>query len=130
VHTSPAQLGDGACDHTAPSVRLRPAWRGAIKLATLRRGLRIDVREPSAVEVSTFYDDGDGGAVDVGRHLVKVLAGVHGGTVTYRLPAARLRRYERRLAAGRRPKLSFYVAVSDREGNIRNAGGGGRRVTR
>jgi hypothetical protein len=82
------------------------------------------------VDVSTFYDDGNGDAVDVGRHLVKVVSGAHGGTVTYRLPAARVRRYERRLAAGGRPQLSFYVAVTDREGNIRTAGGGGRRVTR
>jgi virginiamycin B lyase len=130
VHATPAELARGSCDDEAPDVRLRPAFRRSISLAALRRGLRIVVREPSTVDVTTFYDDRADGRVDLGRQLLKVVGGAQGATVTYRVPAARLRGYERRLAANGRPEISFYVQVTDREGNIATAGGGGRRVTR
>jgi virginiamycin B lyase len=125
VHTTPAELQRGTCDDRPPMVRLRPALRGKVSLAQLRRGLKFDVREPAVVMATPFY-----GSDDDGRSQVKIVRATHGGTVNFHVPAARVRAYERALAAGRKSELSLYVEVTDREGNLRLAGGGGQRVTR
>jgi streptogramin lyase len=125
VHTTPAELQRGSCDDRSPVARLRPAFRRAVTLAQLRSGVKIDVREPATVKVTPFY-----GSDDDGQSLVKIVRAARGGTVTFHVPAARVRAYERDLAADRKPKFSLYVEVTDREGNIGLAGGGGRRVTR
>jgi hypothetical protein len=77
------------------------------------------------VTATPFYGSGDDG-----QATFTVLRSAHGGTVTFRLPAARIRRYQRDLDASRKPEFSFYVEVTDRDGNLATAGGGGRRVTR
>jgi hypothetical protein len=87
--------------------------------------LKFDVREPAVVMATPFY-----GSDDDGQSQVKIVRASHGGTVNFHVPAARVRAYERALAAGRKPELSLYVEVTDREGNLRLAGGGGQRVTR
>ena len=117
--------GSTTCDDTPPKVRLQPAFRHSITLAQLRHGLRITVREPSTVTLTPFYGSGDDGAA-----TLKLVRSAHGGTVTFRVPAARIKRYQRALKAGRKPEFSLYVAVADRDGNVAQAGGGGRRVTR
>jgi streptogramin lyase len=125
VHATPAELQRGTCDDRPPAVRLRPALRGKVSLAQLRRGLKFDVREPAMVSTTPFY-----GSDDDGQAQVKVVRASHGGTVSFHVPAARVRAYERDLAAGRKPELSVYVEVTDREGNLGLAGGGGLHVTR
>jgi hypothetical protein len=122
VHTATADLRRGTCDDKPPVAGLRPAL--SISLAQLRRGVKIDVREPVTVKATPFYGSGDDG-----QALVKIVRAAHGGTVSFHVPAARIRGYERELAAGRKPEFSFYVEVTDREGNVGTAGGGGRRVT-
>ena len=124
VHSPVADLARGSCDDTPPRVRLRPAFRRSVTLAQLRRGLKIEVREPAVVKATPFY-----GSADDGQALVRIVRPAHGGTVSFHVPAARVRQFERALAAGRKPELSFYVEVTDREGNLATAGGGGRRVT-
>jgi hypothetical protein len=124
VLTTPAALTSEGCDDEPPAVRLRPAFRRTVSLAQLRRGFRITVREPSVVKLTPFY-----GEADDGQSLVTIVKADHGRTVALRVPGARIRGYERALAAGRHPELSLYVEVTDSEGNVRSAGGGGRRVT-
>jgi streptogramin lyase len=116
--------GPATCDDTPPKVHLSPAFRHSVTLAQLRHGLRITVREPSTVTVTPFYGSGDDGAA-----TLKLLRSAHGGTVIFRVPAARIKRYQRDLKAGRKPEFSLYVEVADRDGNVAPAGGGGRRVT-
>jgi virginiamycin B lyase len=125
VHTTVPELKRGSCDDRPPAVRLRPALRGKVSLAQLRRGVKIGVREPAVVSVTPFY-----GTDDDGHSVVKIVRASHGGTVIFRVPAARVRAYERELAAGHKPELSLYVETTDREGNLGLAGGGGLRVTR
>ena len=69
------------------------------------------------------------GERDDGQSLVTIVKADRGRTVTIRVPRAQIRRYERELAAGRHPKLSLYVVVTDREGNVQFTGGVVRRVT-
>jgi streptogramin lyase len=125
VHTTVPELERGSCDDRPPKARLRPALRGKVSLAQLRRGVKIDVREPAMIAATPFY-----GSDDDGHSLVKIVRASHGGTVTFHVPSVRVRAYERDLAAGRKPELSLYVEATDREGNVGFSGGGGLRVTR
>jgi hypothetical protein len=112
VHNSATR----ACDETPPRVRLRPALRRSVSLAALRRGIRIEVREPSFVAAGAFYHFGPDVPTDTGHDLAKSLP--RGGVVTYHVAPSRLRRFERALAAGADPDLSFFVFAYDREGNV------------
>jgi streptogramin lyase len=111
-----------ACDDRPPNVRVSRIGR----LEALRRGIRVTVREPSYVSAMAFYEFGPDIPTETGRNLNKALP--RGGTVTYRVPARWLRRYERALARGDRPEISFYVFASDREGNVAVVNRGGRRI--
>jgi hypothetical protein len=116
--------GQGTCDDTPPKVGLEPAFRHGVTLAQLRHGFRIRVREPGTITATPFY-----GSDDDGQPTFKIVRAAHGGTLTFRLPRARIHGYERDLAAGRKPEFSLYVEATDRDGNVATAGGGGRRVT-
>jgi streptogramin lyase len=119
VHNASA----GACDEKPPSVRVSRIG----SLAALRRGIKVTVREPSYITASAFYNYGPDTVTELGRDLNKVLP--RGATVTYRPPARVLRRFERALARGVRPEISFYVFATDREGNTAVVNRGGRRLT-
>jgi streptogramin lyase len=118
VHDAPA----GTCDERPPSVRVSRIG----SLAALRRGIRVTVREPSYVTASAFYEFGPDIPTETGRDLAKALP--RSGTVTYRPPAGVLRRFQRALARGDRPEMSFYVFATDREGNTAVVNRGGRRI--
>ena len=118
VHNTSA----GTCDERPPRVRVSRVG----SLAALRRGIRVTVREPSFVTASAFYEFGPDIPTETGRDLAKALP--RGGTVTYRPPTGVLRRFERALARGDRPELSFYAFATDREGNTAVVNRGGRRI--
>ena len=118
VHLAPGAT-PGACDARPPSVRVTPGRSGGtVALRALRRGLRIAVREPAAVRAFAFYyDERAEGAFDLGPTLTRVVPATRGGTVRYRIPTARLARFERRLTEGRRPQIVLFTFVTDAEGN-------------
>jgi hypothetical protein len=124
VHAAPGGLG-GACDDTPPRVRVLSVAHDRISVAALRRagGFRIAVREPADVTALGFFQDTKGGETVVGRSLDKVVPAAHGGTALYAVPAARLKRYARRVASGEKVSLSLYTSVYDREGNLADGGG-------
>ena len=112
VHAPSSTLSRGMCDDKPPAVRLSPALRRSVRLARLRRGIRISVREPATISATGDYGNDDH---DWRLRIVRVKAG---GSLVFRLPRGQLRRYERMLAAGRRPEISLYVQAYDRDGNI------------
>ncbi len=120
LHLAPGEA-PGACDDRPPTVRISPGRDGGVvSLRALRQtgGLRIAVREPVAVDAFAFYfDDVGEGQAGIGRTVERVVTAKRGRTIRYRIPAARLARFERRLAEGRRPGLRLLVYVSDLEGN-------------
>ena len=59
VHAPAPPLARGACDDTPPRITLSPTLRGPLRLARLRRGVRITVREPAVVGVGSDYGDDD-----------------------------------------------------------------------
>jgi hypothetical protein len=124
VHAAPTALR-GACDDRRPRVRVR-GLRKRTSLAALRRGIRVDVREPSFISAVAFYTFGADTTTDVGRELTRAVRGAQGGTVVYRVAASVLRRFQRALAAGRRPEITFHGLVTDREGNPSIVTRGGR----
>ena len=91
VSGSPAP--PGSCTRRAGAAARRPATTAAarapaagrrarsVSLAQLRRGLKIDVREPAMVSATPFY-----GSDDDGQALVKIVRAAHGGTVTLPRP--------------------------------------------
>jgi streptogramin lyase len=115
VHVAPGEPA-GPCDDRAPSLRITPGHDGGtISLKALRRGLRLALREPAVVEARGFAsgdvsEDGLVGAPVVKRVMARA------GSFRYRLPARLMRRIARRLAAGGRPGIGMYVAVTDAEG--------------
>ena len=117
VLTSPTRLG-GRCDDTPPRPTMQPAWKRTVRLAAVRRGFRIAVGEPAAVEVIGFFP---GSKDNVGEQVQRTLHDP--GAVRYRLPAKRLRELKRQLAAGKRPEIDLFADVIDVEGNIRSIGG-------
>jgi streptogramin lyase len=120
VHAPAPPLARGACDDQPPAVRLSPALRRTISLASLRRGIRISVREPAVISASGDYGDDDR------DEHVKIVRARRGGTLVFRLPKAPLRTLERR----RKPAVSLSVEVSDRDGNTRRVGREAISVTR
>jgi hypothetical protein len=66
----------------------------------------------------TFGPDGSKGADTVGTAVHTVVREPHGATLRYRIPAQRLRRLERRLAAGRKASLTIGALATDLEGNF------------
>ncbi len=112
VHAPSSTLSRGMCDDKPPAVRLSPALRRSVRLARLRRGIRISVREPATISATGDYGNDDH---DWRLRIVRVKAG---GSLVFRLPRGQLKRYERLLAAGRRPEISLYVQAYDRDGNI------------
>ncbi len=112
VHAPSSTLSRGMCDDKPPAVRLSPALRRSVRLANLRRGIRISVREPATISATGDYGNDDH---DWRLRIVRVKAG---GSLVFRLPRGQLKRYERLLAAGRRPEISLYVQAYDRDGNI------------
>ncbi|WP_028065116.1 Vgb family protein [Solirubrobacter soli] len=107
VHAPAPPLARGACDDKPPSVRLSPALRRTVRLAQLRRGIRISVREPAVIGAAGDYGDDDH------DDRLKIVRSARGGTLVFRVPKAVLRTLERR----RRPVISLYVEVTDRDGN-------------
>jgi streptogramin lyase len=113
VHVVPGEPS-GPCDDRAPSVRVTPA-RGKVSLKALRRGVRIAIGEPAAVEVSGYpFGDPDEDALRGAPVIKRVLT--RAGSLRYRLPASVLHQIARRLATGHRPGLALYIKVSDAEG--------------
>ena len=123
VH-APPPLAGGACDDTPPKLRLSPGLRRTVRLARLRRGVRITVREPA-----TIVATGDYGEDDHDSHF-RLIHARRGGTYVFRLPRSALNRFGRELAAGDEPYISLYVEVTDRDGNLGRAEQDAIRVTR
>ena len=113
VHVAPGE-SFGPCDNRAATVRVSPSR--AVSVKALRRGLRIVVREPAALEVSGFpVDDAGGDPWAAAPFVSRVMP--RAGALRYRVPAAHLRRFARRLAEGKRPEFGLLIAVTDAEGN-------------
>jgi len=96
----------------APAIKLSPAVRNSVRLADLRRGVRITVREPATISASADYGQDDHDS------QLRIVRAKTGGTLTFRLPREQLELYERALATGRKPELSLYVEAYDLDGNI------------
>jgi streptogramin lyase len=119
VHVAPGE-GFGRCDDRPPAVRLGPGRDGGtVSLKRLRRrgGLTVKLREPVAATAFAVYYDDEGATADIGDTTARIFRGPRGGTIRYRVPAKRLRRFARDLAAGRKPFLSFAAFAQDVEGN-------------
>ena len=102
-----------ACATTSrPRSGSHPRCAAPSRLARLRRGIRISVRQPATISATGDYGQDDH---DWRLRIVRVKAG---GSLVFRLPRGQLKRYERLLAAGRRPEISLYAQVYDRDGNI------------
>ena len=112
VHAPTPNLSRGACDDTPPAIKLSPALRGPVRLADLRRGVRITVREPATISASADYGQDDHDS------QLRIVRTKTGGTLTFRLPREQIKLYERELAAGRKPELSLYVQAYDLDGNV------------
>ena len=106
------------CDDEGPAVRLRPAGR-RIALAALRRGLRVSVGERAALTIVSFHRDRPNSEeFSSSRREDRHRRTSGAETVRYRLSDRRLRRYARRLAEGRRPRLVLDVTATDADGNV------------
>ena len=106
------------CDDEGPAVRLRPAGR-RIALAALRRGLRVSVGERAALTIVSFHRDRPNSEeYSSSRREDRHRRTSGAETVRYRLSDRRLRRYARRLAEGRRPRLVLDVTATDADGNV------------
>ena len=112
VHAPAPPLARAACDDTPPRVTLSPTLRGPIRLARLRRGVRITVREPAVVGVGGDYGDDDHDSRQ------RIFRARRGGSFVFHVPKAALRRLERAVAAGRKPVISLYFEAGDRDGNV------------
>jgi hypothetical protein len=107
----------GACDDEGPTVRVRPS-AGRISLAALRRGFRVSVREPAEMIVlAVHFDRPDPRSADFTPRETRQRITSGPATLRYRISAKRLRRYARRLAEGRRPRISLAVRATDANGN-------------
>ena len=109
----------GACDDRPPALQLSPGRDdGTVSIRALRRagGVRMTVREPAAVIAIASLDGPDGPVIDE-RLATPIIRGRRGGTGRYRFPAARLRRIERDVAAGKRWTLDVLASAIDAEGN-------------
>ena len=115
MHLAPGERG-GRCDGRPPAVRVTPAGRS--RVATLRRGIAITLREPATVSAVALYYDTPNGWSGTSPFLEAIVRENRGRTLRYRVPAARLKRFERLLARGRRPHISFVVVAADAEGNV------------
>jgi len=115
VHAPAPPLDRGACDDKPPAFRLSPTFKRTVKLAQLRRGVRISVREPAIISATGDYGDDDH------DDRLKIVRAKRGGSLVFHLPATVLRTLTRRVAAGRKPVISLYVGVADRDGNSSEA---------
>jgi hypothetical protein len=120
VHVAPGEPF-GPCDERPPSLRIGPGRDGgAVSLRALRcaGGLRLTVREPTAVSAFALYSfsraDSDSA---VGAVHNTVVSEARGRTIRYRVPPAQLRRFARRLAAGDRTSLVLFASAADADGN-------------
>ena len=109
----------GDCDSRGPALRVTPA-RGAqrISLRALRRGFRVTVGERAAVvAVAVHLDRPDPEGIDFSLRDVLYRHTSAAKTLRYRVPASRIRRYARRLAEGKRPRIAISVSATDVDGN-------------
>ena len=114
VH-APLDALTGSCDDRPPTVEVAPGRDGRVSLRALRstRALTFAVGEPASV--SAFVGFGSEGLV-----VSKTIRAAQGGTVRIPVTAARLRRLERALAAGRSLHITVSVRVTDAEANDRD----------
>ena len=116
VHVAPGE-GFGACDETAPSVRVN-GGRDRISLRELRRGVRVVLREPAVVTPLLFFaDDEDDDSFAAAGPPPIIVEQAAGRTLRVTIPARRFARFRRMLAAGKRPLLGLNLRLSDRDGN-------------
>ncbi len=101
-----------------------PRLRRTVRLARLRRGVRITVREPATIIATGDYGEDDHDS------RFRLIHARRGGTYVFRLPRSALNRFGRELAAGDEPYISLYVEVTDRDGNLGRAEQDAIRVTR
>jgi streptogramin lyase len=113
VHSALDQLG-GTCDNRGPQVRVMPGTGRRVRLGALHRAgaLRLRVSEPAVL--SGFAQFGEGRLVNVPERRIYRR---NGGAIGVRVTGERLRRIERRLAAGRRTTITVSWDAVDREGN-------------
>ena len=114
VRTTTAELDGAGCDATPPRVRIRPALGGSIRLAELRKGLKVELAEAARVSLTARYGQ------RAPRRLEQTFSSAR--TFTYRIPKLWLSRIESLVSARQRPRLTLFVDAVDSEGNVVTVG--------
>jgi virginiamycin B lyase len=115
VRTSPAALDGTGCDAAPPRIRIRPATGGRIRLATLRKGFRIEVPEAARIAITAGYGRRSP------RRVERTLR--TRGSVTFKVPKLWLSRIATATANHQSPRLTLFVDAVDAEGNAISVGG-------